>query len=135
MKTLGLAFFRGACGMGFFVAWGLVSFSVRSRRRRIRPCLTLLFASVLLCTLADDVDPLDSLVGVVFGAGRAGGRSGGVIPSTDIAEGSFTAGRLGFCPNLAMSPPRGLSLATCVNVRTLVWALPSVASRTRLAPG
>ena len=43
-----------------------------------------------------------------------------MIPSTDIADGSFTAGRLGLWPNLAMSPLRGLSLAAWMHIRTLV---------------
>ena len=61
----------------------------------------------------------DAAAGIWFGIG--GGRSGGVNPSTDIADGSVGSmgGLLDFCPNLPISPPFGFSVATCLFIRML----------------
>lgn len=60
-----------------------------------------------------DIDPLDVFIGFIGPVGIGGGRSGGTIPSTDMADGSVgsLAGRFGLWPNLPISPPRPLSLA------------------------
>jgi len=60
----------------------------------------------------DEFDSFLTFSVELVGSG-AGGRSGGVIPSTDMADGSFGTGGglLGFWPNFAINPLRGLSLA------------------------